>query len=211
MSRRGPSTGAKKKGDATGRKPIASPRLTNGRGPLGPGRGRWIQAICAHLGWPTRPSRAGFGSEMPDAIAGLAMRSTCQSRSSILAPRPRNCTTRRESITLAPPRHHADHAGERPARDPDVLADGVGGLGHDRKSRAEHLVDLLEVAPEGLLVDDFEHLDQRVGLERLQAVERVAEQEEISREQGDDGPDRPAHRRALLLGDQRQIEREAAS
>lgn len=87
-----------------------------------------------------------------------------------------------ELVALAAADHGADQAAQGAAFDPDEAADGNGGLGHDGQARGEHLVDLAEVAAQGFLIGNVEHVDQPVPLEGLDPVAFVAEQEQVAGE-----------------------------
>ena len=78
-------------------------------------------------------------------------------------------------IALSAADHGPLDSSEWPRDDSHLGAHGNGGLGLDRESRAEHRVNLLEVALQGWLIVDFQHLT--TPSEMAQFVNEVRQEE----------------------------------
>ena len=76
---------------------------------------------------------------------------------------------------------------------------GTAGSGCTGQSRAQHLLDLLQVALDGRLVADLQNVDEAIAAEGAEPVVLIAEQEKVTRKQRDDGANFPALRRAIFF------------
>ena len=93
----------------------------------------------------------------------------------------------------------ADHARKRSSQDSNHRADRNCLFRTDRQSRAQHHMDLAEVAFQRLLVHDLDHADQAVGSEGCQSIVDTAVQEHVTGEEWDNRLNFPALRRATFL------------
>ena len=85
-----------------------------------------------------------------------------------------------ELVPIPSADHRTDDPRQRASRDPDLRTHGYHGFGRDRQPRAEHRVDLAEVADESFLVDDRQYVHQPIPAERRQSVVRIAVEEEVT-------------------------------
>ena len=104
-----------------------------------------------------------------------------------------------ELIALRPADHLSDHAGQRASRDSNSRPDGHHVFRGDRQARAQHGVNLLEVACQRVLIYDLDHTDQSMGAQRGQAVVEISLQEQVAHEERHNRLDFPPLGRAGLF------------
>jgi hypothetical protein len=108
-------------------------------------------------------------------------------------------------IAFGSANHLADHTCERSSQNPNRCADWHGLFRADRQARAQHRMDLAEIAFERFLVHDLDHADQAVGSERYESIVDIAVQEHVTGEQRDDRLNLPPLGCATFLAHLRQI------
>ena len=92
-----------------------------------------------------------------------------------------------------------------PVSDPNRRADGHCVFGGDRQARAQHRVDLAEVACQCLLINDLDHVDQPVGCEGGQPVVGISLQEHVTGKERNNRLDFPPLGRATFLEHLRKV------
>jgi hypothetical protein len=112
---------------------------------------------------------------------------------------------RDELIPLGAADHLADHASQRAGHDADRRADGNCVFRSDRQARAEHRVDLAEVARECVLITDLDHVDQPTGAQCDQSIVETALQKEVAGEERNNRLELAPLRRAAFLDHLRKI------
>ena len=106
---------------------------------------------------------------------------------------------RHELIPLRPADHLTDHAGQGAGCNSNSCPDRHRLFGRDRQARAQHGVNLLEVARQSFLIDDLDHANQSVAAQREQAVVDISLHEHVTREERDNRLDFPSLGRASFL------------
>ena len=90
-----------------------------------------------------------------------------------------------ELVAFGPANHLANHTRERSGQDPNRSADRYGLFGGDRQARAQHRIDLAEIALQRCLINDLDHAHQAVGSEGCEPIVDIAVQEHVTAEERD--------------------------
>jgi hypothetical protein len=106
---------------------------------------------------------------------------------------------RHELIPLRPANHLTDHAGQWAGCDSNGCPDRHRVFRGDRQARAQHGVNLLEVACQCLLIDDLDHAHQPVTAQREHPVVDISLHEHIAGEERDNRLDSPSLGRASFF------------
>jgi len=104
-----------------------------------------------------------------------------------------------ELIPLGAAQHLTNHPGQGAGHDADRRTDGNCVFRGDRQARAEHGIDLAEIARQCLLVADLDHTHQPIGAQREQSIVEIALQEHVAREQRNDRLNLPPLGRATFF------------
>ena len=99
----------------------------------------------------------------------------------------------------------ADHACKRSSQDSNRRADRYCLFRGDRQARAQHRMDLAEIAFQRRLVNDLDHADQAVGSEGSESIVDIAVQEHVAGEERDNRLNLPPLGRATFLEHLRKV------
>ena len=110
-----------------------------------------------------------------------------------------------ELVALTTPDYLADQAAKGSARDANESPHGRGRLLDNREARAQHPVDLSQVAFQRCLVDHVEHPHEPVPSQGGEPGNTITPEKQISREQGHDRPDQTPLGGSALARDLGQI------
>jgi hypothetical protein len=104
-----------------------------------------------------------------------------------------------ELIPLGSPDNLADHARQRAGHDSHGRTDGYRVFRRNRQPRAEHGVDLAQVANQGLLIVHLDHVHQASGAQGCQPGIEVTFQEHVARKERNDRSELPSLGRSRLF------------
>ena len=96
-----------------------------------------------------------------------------------------------EMVAIAAPDHRADDPLQGTGQDPHLAPHHMCRFGDDREARGKHLIELAQVLLHGPLIRHLEDVRQVVPLQGLDALVVIAIEEQVPREEREQGPDLP--------------------